>query len=189
MASTQETPRLDLSDVTRAWWPLALSWILMGVELPLISAVVARLPDQEVQLAAFGGVVFPISLMIEAPVIMMLAASTALSSNTRAFHVLKRFMNRLALCMTLLHVLVAFTPVYDLVIVPLLDVPADVVEPARIGLMIMTPWTWAIAYRRMHQGMLIRFGHRSAIATGTGVRLCTTVALLLLGWLAFLLFF
>lgn len=53
----------------------------MGVELPMISAVVARLPDQQVQLAAFGGVVFPLALLVEAPVIMMLAASTALSTN------------------------------------------------------------------------------------------------------------
>ena len=38
------------------WWPLALSWLLMGAELPVISAVVGRLPNPEVMLAAFGGV-------------------------------------------------------------------------------------------------------------------------------------
>jgi hypothetical protein len=49
--------------------------------------------------------------------------------------------------------------------------------------MIMTPWTWAIADRRTNQGMLIRFGYRSAVAIGTGVRLVTTVSVLLVGWL------
>ena len=155
----------------------------MGVELPIISAVVARLPDQENQLAAFGGVVFPISLMVEAPVIMLLAASTALSTNRTAFIVLKRFMVKLAFTMTMFHVIIAFTPVYDLVVVPLLHIPEAVQEPARRGLMIMTPWTWAIADRRTNQGMLIRFGYRSAVAIGTGVRLVTTVSVLLIGWL------
>ncbi len=150
----------------------------MGVELPMISAVVARLPDQQVQLAAFGGVVFPLALLVEAPVIMMLAASTALSTNHEAFSVLKRFMGRTALIMTLCHVAFAFTPLYDIVLVPLLDIPEAVVEPARIGFMIMLPWTWAIADRRFHQGLLIRFGHRNEVAIGTGVRLCATILVL-----------
>ncbi len=165
-----------------AWWPLALSWLMMGVELPMISAVVARLPDQTVQLAAFGGVVFPLALLVEAPVIMMLAASTALSTNEPAYRVLKRFMARTALVMTLLHLLFGFTPLYDLVVVPLLDIPEEVVEPARLGFQLMLPWTWAIADRRFHQGVLIRFGLRSTVAIGTGVRLVTTLLVLAAGW-------
>lgn len=183
MSTERSTAAPSVSAVATAWWPLALSWMLMGVELPMISAVVARLPDPAVQLAAFGGVVFPLALLIEAPVIMMLAASTALSTNDRAFRVLRGFMTRLAAIMTVLHILIAFTPLYDWVVVPVLDVPADVIEPARLGLMIMTPWTWAIADRRFHQGLLIRFGHRSAIATGTAIRLGATVSTLLIGWL------
>jgi hypothetical protein len=37
--------------------------------------------------------------------------------------------------------------------------------------MIMTPWTWSIAYRRFNQGVLIRFGHSRAVALGTLIRL------------------
>jgi len=35
----------------------------------------------------------------------------------------------------------------------------------------MTPWTWAIAYRRFNQGVLIRFGHSEVVGQGTLVRL------------------
>ena len=178
MTHTTATSPLDFTRILTAWWPLALSWLLMGVELPMISAVVARLPDQQVQLAAFGGVIFPLALLVEAPVIMMLAASTALSTNHEAFSVLKRFMGRTALIMTLFHVVFAFTPIYDIVLVPLLDIPGAVVEPARLGFMIMLPWTWAIADRRFNQGLLIRFGHRNEVAIGTGVRLCATILVL-----------
>ena len=51
----------------------------MSIELPAINAIVARLMNPEISLAAYGGVVYPIALIIEAPVIMLLAASTALS--------------------------------------------------------------------------------------------------------------
>ena len=37
---------------------------------------------------------------------------------------------------------------------------------------------------RFHQGLLIRFGYRSAIATGTAIRLTATISVLLIGWLA-----
>ncbi len=44
---------LTLARITRVWWPLAASWLLMGAELPALNAVVARLPNPVVNLAAF----------------------------------------------------------------------------------------------------------------------------------------
>ncbi len=76
-------PSADVSMrcIIRTWWPLAASWLLMGLEGPAISAVIARLANPEINLAAYGGVVFPLALFIEAPIIMLLAASTALSTD------------------------------------------------------------------------------------------------------------
>ncbi|MGD8396518.1 MAG: hypothetical protein PVF43_13705, partial [Candidatus Eiseniibacteriota bacterium] len=76
---THHPAPLGVRHVAATWWPLAASWLLMGVELPLVSAVLARFPDPEIHLAAYGGIVFPLALLIEAPIIMLLAASTALS--------------------------------------------------------------------------------------------------------------
>ena len=42
----------------------------------------------------------------------------------------------------------------------------------------MTPWTWAIAHRRFHQGVLIRFGHAGIVGWGTGVRLVADAVVL-----------
>ncbi len=85
--------------------------------------------------------------------------------------------------LTLLHVLIAFTPLYDLVVVGLLRPPAEIIEPARLGLRIMTPWTWAIAYRRFYQGVLIRFGRSRDVGMGTMVRLSADVLALTVGYL------
>jgi hypothetical protein len=175
--------RVNLSSIFELWWPLAGSWVLMGLELPAVSAVMARLADPEIHLAAYGGVVFPISLLIEAPVIMLLAASTALSKDWNAYRFLRRFMLQLAIPLTLLHILVAFTPLYDVVVIGVLGVPAEIVEPARMGLMLMTPWTAAIAVRRFQQGLLIRFGHTRSVGIGTAVRLSANGTVLILGLL------
>jgi len=50
-------------------------------------------------------------------------------------------------------------------------------------LMIMTPWTWSIAYRRFHQGVLIRFERSRAVSAGTVVRLITNGVVLAVGYL------
>jgi len=64
--------------IAQAWWPLAASWLLMSLEGPMVSAVIARLADPKIHLAAYGGIVFPVALLVESPIIMLLAASTAL---------------------------------------------------------------------------------------------------------------
>ena len=81
---------VDLHKILKTWWPLATSWLLMTVEMPLISAAMARLAFPEINLAAYGGVVFPISLIIESPIIMLLAVSTALSKDRDSY---KKYVN------------------------------------------------------------------------------------------------
>ena len=150
---------LRIREILRTWWPLTASWILMGFEGPAVAAVVSRLPNPTVNLAAWGGVVFPLALMVEAPIIMMLAASTALCRDWASYIKMRRFMNQLGAALTALHILIVATPLYYVIAEDLLGAPKAVLAPARIGLFIMIPWTWSIAYRRFHQGVLIRFGH------------------------------
>lgn len=173
--------RNDLRTIFATWWPLAASWLFMGTELPLVSAVMARLPDPEISLAAYGGVVFPIALIIEAPVIMLLAASTALSKDAPSYRKLQRFMMWAGGALTVLHALIAFTPLFDVVVSGWMQVPAEIVEPSRLGLRIMLPWSWSIAFRRFQQGVLIRFDLSRAVGIGTAFRLGTNALVLWIG--------
>ena len=86
---------LTLRQVWLTWWPLAASWILMGLELPIVSAIMARLADPKISLAAYGGIVFPLSMIVEAPIIMLLSASTALCKDRQSYQLLRRFMIRI----------------------------------------------------------------------------------------------
>lgn len=166
------------------WWPLAASWFLMSVELPATSAVIARLGNPEITLAAFGSVVFPISVAVEAPIIMLLTASTALCRDWHSYLKVRHYMMVMGLVLTSLHAFIAFTPFFDFLVGRLMGIPEEVLEPARAGMRIMLPWTWAIAYRRFNQGILIRFGRSRVVSVGTLIRLFTVIGLLAIGWLA-----
>lgn len=175
---------LSVRRIVETWWPLATSWLLMGMELPILSAIVARLPDPKIHLAAYGGVVFPLALIIEAPIIQLLAASTALSKDGNSYNILRRYTLLTGIGLTGLHLLVAFSPLYYLVVEKVIGAPAEIIEPARLGLKIMLPWTLAIAYRRFNQGVLIRFGHSRAVGGGTVIRLCMDGLVLFTGYMS-----
>jgi len=156
----------------------------MALELPALSAIVARLPDPKINLAAYGGIVFPLALIIEAPIIMLLAASTALSKDWKSYTKIRRFMHTTSAALTGLHILVVSTPLYFFVVEKLIGSPEEIIAPARLGLAIMLPWTWAVGYRRFNQGVLIRFGHSLTVGKGTSVRLSANIAVLAIGYLA-----
>ena len=61
-AAAPREPDLRMRQVMLSWWPLAGSWLLMGIEMPAVSAVIARLADPTINLAAFGGIVFPLEI-------------------------------------------------------------------------------------------------------------------------------
>ncbi len=63
--------KLSYKSITVLYLPLALSWVLMLMEAPLVNAFLARGPHPELSLAAYG-VAMSIILVAEAPIIMML---------------------------------------------------------------------------------------------------------------------
>jgi hypothetical protein len=155
------------------WVPLAASWALMTLEGPLVQAAVARLPDPDTHLAALG-IVTSVSITIEAPVIMLLATSTALCRDHDAYLVLRRFMLWLNLLVTAAAAIVAFTPAYQWIVPGAMGVPEPIATAARPGVAIMIFWSAAIGWRRFYQGVLIRFGATRRVTYGTLLRLLTS---------------
>ncbi|MCY3979244.1 MAG: hypothetical protein OXG23_14190 [Chloroflexi bacterium] len=151
------------------WLPLALSWLLMTFESLWIQGVIGRKPDAETQLAAFG-LMFSLSVLIETPVIMLLATSNALSRDRQSFRTLWRFMMAVNCVITAIAILMAFTPLLDLYLGALLNVPGQIIEATRPGMKIMILWGAFIGYRRFHQGIIIRAGKTRYVAAGTVIR-------------------
>lgn len=170
-----------MSQVVRTWWPLAAGWLVMTVEIPLLAAFVARAPDPKVHLAAWG-LLFPIVLILASPMMMLLAASTTLCRDWQAFTTVRRYMFIIAAGLSVLHGLLAFTPLFDLVIVDFIGPPPEIVEPVRLGMRAMLPWSFSLGFRRFNYGILIRAGRTQTVTMGAVTRVCAT---LLMAYLLF----
>ena len=157
-------------DIFWFWLPLFASWMLMTAEGPVISAAINRLPDEVIMLAA-QGVVMGLAVMIESPIINILATSTALSKDWAAFRLIRRFTLHLTLLLTVITALVSFTPFFDVVVGRWLGVAPEIARWVRPGLQIMLLWSAAIAWRRFLQGVMIRFKQTRNVAWGSVVRL------------------
>lgn len=162
--------RMRQRDIFWFWLPLFASWLLMTAEGPLISAAINRLPDEVVMLAA-QGIVITLSVTIESPIINLLATSTALIKDRHSYLLVRRFTIHWGILLTLLSILLAYTPLYDLVVVRWLEAPPNVSQWVKPGLRIMILWSATIGWRRFQQGVLIRFGRTHRVAWGTAVRL------------------
>ena len=169
-------PQLTTRGILKTWWPLALSWFMITVEQPILAAVVARSVDPKVQLAAWG-LAFSLVLVLSAPSISMLAASTALSRDKESYRRGRQYMIWLSVGLTTVHFLLAFTPVFDFVVLGLISAPAELAEPVRSGARIMLPFVPSLALRRFQYGVLIRCDQTRAVSLGTLLRLLLEVAL------------
>ncbi|MCG8452271.1 MAG: hypothetical protein MI717_03695 [Spirochaetales bacterium] len=171
----------SLLPILGAWVPLALMWMMMAVEQPGIAAVVARMSQAKLQLAAFG-TTFSIALFVEGPIVQMLAASTAVANNRENYQRLMALMHLLGLSATAIHGFLCIPSIYTPFAQELLGLPIALLEPSRKALLAMLPWTISIGYRRLWQGLLIRGGQTKVIPITMLARLLATFAVLFWGF-------
>jgi progressive ankylosis protein len=167
------------------WLPLAATWLMMAAEGPFLAAVIARLADPTFNLAAHG-VAYAFAVLVEAPVIMIMSASTALVTDRDSLNRLRNFTYTLNGAVTAGMLVVLIPPVYHAIMIGLIALPEEVARLSYVALWIFLPWPGAIGYRRFYQGILIRSGKTRLVALGTVVRLTTmaTTAIVLYVWFA-----
>ena len=156
--------------IFRLWWPLAATWLMMAAEGPFLAALIARLPNEKVNLAAYG-IAYALGLIVEAPVIMLLSAATSVARDRCGYLRLRRFAILLCVLVTLLLGLLFATPVFTFLTSQLLGLTDEVAHHIRIALALLLPWPAAIGMRRFYQGVLIAHQQSRAVAAGTVVRL------------------
>ena len=154
----------------------------MATEGPLIAAVIARMPDPTFNLAAHG-VTFALAILIEAPVIMLMSAATALVRDRTSFLKLRNFAFALNFLSTAGLLVLLIPSVFNWVTGSLIGLPAEVSSLTYGALWFMLPWPGAIGYRRFLQGVLIRAGKTRLVAWGTVIRLIAMALASLCGFL------
>src|SRR2546423_9667048 len=88
--------------------PLGFSGLMMTLDLPVVNAVLNRMPNPDTSVAALR-VAFSLALVYEASHISMIDASTALSADLTVFRMLRRFYLVMAGALLLLACVVAFS--------------------------------------------------------------------------------
>ncbi len=149
---------------------MAATWLMMSVEGPFLAAIIARMPNPKYNLAAYG-VAFAFALIIEAPIIMMSSAATALVQGAGSLRKLRHFNMILIVILTGLVILLVLKPVYYYLTIDLMHLEKEVARLSHLALTILLPWPGAIGYRRFYQGVLIRSDLTRRVAYGTITRL------------------
>ncbi|MBX7135886.1 MAG: hypothetical protein K1X67_24725 [Fimbriimonadaceae bacterium] len=166
--------------ILKLYAPLALSWIMMALESPISVGVISRLPNAEVNTAAFL-VLMGLSLWIESPVIDLLTTSTTLATSPARYRALRKFALALMALSTVVHAAVALIPaLYNGVTLGILGLKPEVAEAGRVAFAFMIPWSAFIGWRRFLQGILIRRHQTRLIGLGTALRVSTMAVTCLL---------
>jgi len=169
------TKPLSARTALKYWLPLEATWLMMAFEGPFVAAIIARLADPKINLAAFG-VATSLAWIIESPIVMMLSASNALVRDKIAYRRLRRFSYTLNAAVTVVMGILLLPPVFRLIARGLIGLPEDVARLSGLTMLPLLFWPGAIGFRRFYQGILIRHGKPRGVAWGTVVRLSTMAA-------------
>ena len=170
------TEKLTYRKIFIFWGPLALTWLMMAFEQPFLISFVARLSDAKNNLAAFG-IAGSFAMIIEAPIIMLMSASTALVTGHHSYRRLKLFTDILNLAVTVVQLVMLIPPVFNFIVIRLMGVPVEIARIAYTALIIFLPWAASIGYRRFYQGILIRNNLTRRVTYGTMVRVSVIVVM------------
>jgi progressive ankylosis protein len=172
--ATDRTARRPLGarEVLAFWAPLAATWLMMAIEGPYVAAIIARLRDAEINLAAYG-VAFSFAFMAEAPIIMMMTAANALVRDRATFFALRRFLFVLNAALTLAMALAVLPWVFRFLTDRVIGLPPDIARLTQSSAAFLVLWPAAIGYRRFYQGILVRHHLPRRVAYGTVIRLST----------------
>lgn len=161
---------LSQARLLQFWTPLALTWAIMGVEIPVISLAVARLPEATANLAALGAAI-AIAWFSETLITNLTAISLRLARDRASYAVVRRYAVVLICIASGANCLLILSPAFGWMLEHGLGLEPDLARRTTAAYEWLLVWPAAIGVRRFYQGQLIRHGLTRRVAYGTGVRL------------------
>ncbi|MCS7162407.1 MAG: hypothetical protein NZ958_03650 [Bacteroidia bacterium] len=164
------TRRTGLRLIARQWMPLALNWLLMAIEGPILVSLISRLPEPTENLAGFS-VAFSIALLVESPIMMFLSAGAALGHSRPSYERLWWFASAFNLPLSALMGVLGLPEVFFRLNAHIWHLAPALAQRVAGAIWLLIPWPAAIGYRRLWQGVLIAQGQARRVAWGTLARL------------------
>jgi len=177
--------RLSLKEISLFFFPLLLNVQLMSVSHTIINGALARLDDYVTALAGMS-VALVIHLFVASPSYQNHTVTIAMVRGRRSLRSVLIFVGLVASYVAVMLVLIAFSPLGDLVLVKLLGAPPQVARAAREALYILALLPFFTGIRGFCQGLIIQARRTSLVSIATGVRVGALFGCLALGrhWFA-----
>jgi hypothetical protein len=161
--------RLSQKDIALFFFPLLLNVQLMSVSHSIINGALARQSDFVTALAAFS-VAMVLHLFIASPSYQNHTVAIAMVRGRRSLRGTVLFVVLVALYVSTLLALVAFTPLGEFVLGTLLGVHGEVARQARavLGIMVLLPFL--TGFRGLFQGLVMQARRTGLVSFATLVR-------------------
>ncbi len=175
-----KTPSLTQKEIALFFFPLLLNVQFMSVSHSIINAGLARLENAVVLLAGFS-VAMVLHLFVASPSYQNHTITIAMVRGRKSFLAMTLFVLLIAVWVSILLALLAFSPVGDFVLDRLLGVSPEVAREARdtLGLLVFLPFITGL--RGLFQGLVIRARRTGLVSLATGVRIGMLFVYLWLG--------
>lgn len=152
------------------WSPLAMTWAIMGVEIPIVSFAVAQMPDVAANLAALGAAI-AVAWLSEAVIVNLTAASIRLAQDRASYRRIRAYAFGLLAFSAIVNLLLITTPALEAMLAGPIGMTPELAALTVAAYGWLAPWPVMIGLRRLWQGQMIRHGDTRRVAYGTGVRL------------------
>lgn len=172
--------RLGQKEIALFFFPLLLNVQLMSVSHSVINGALARQSDFVTALAAFS-VAMVLHLFIASPSYQNHTVAIAMVRGPRSLRGTALFVTLVALYVSALLALVAFTPLGGFVLGRLLGVEGEIARQARAVLGIMVALPFLTGFRGLFQGLVMQARRTALVSFATLVRVAALLGCLALG--------
>ncbi|BCR06370.1 hypothetical protein DESUT3_34390 [Desulfuromonas versatilis] len=175
-----ERPALTQKEIALFFFPLLLNVQMMSVSHSIINAALARLEDFVTALAAFS-VAMVLHLLLASPSYQNHTVTIAMVRGRKSLRGTVFFVVLVALYVSFMLALVAFTPLGDFVLGRILGVTGEIAAQAKavLGILVLLPFL--TGFRGLFQGLVIQARRTGLVSFATLVRVVALLGFLALG--------
>ncbi len=177
---TTGKPTLGMKEISLFFFPLLLNVQLMSVSHSIINAALARLDDYIIALAGFS-VAMVLHLFFASPSYQNHTVTIAMVRGERSRRGTVIFVLLVAIYVSFMLSLVAFTPLGSFLLETVLGVTPAIANEARrvLGILVLLPFF--TGFRGFFQGLVIRARRTSLVSFATGVRIAALLFFIYFG--------
>ena len=170
-------PFLDAAHVTRFVLPLIATQFFLAAGLPLTNAGLLRLPEPERSVAAFR-VSMSIIMVTMAALATLRQVVLVMGAHPRDHRRVRNFVFAVSCALTVLLVLISFTPLSHAILQGVIGAPPSIAEAAVPALQIFVAVPLVMGARQFYSGLTMHQHRTVLVALAAGARLLLMAALL-----------